>query len=109
MKEMTVKEHLEEELKDPEFRALYEKERWKFDIVKEIITYRIRHKLTQGQLAKRIGVSQQHISKIEDGVFSSLSTLEKLLTAMGMRVQVSFIKIKPQIRKRISQAIVRSN
>ena len=74
MREMTVNEHLQEKLKNPYFKELHELEEQKYNIVRKIIDYRIREGLTQGELATRIGVSQQHISKIESGEFSCVAT-----------------------------------
>ncbi|HEY0463706.1 MAG TPA: type II toxin-antitoxin system HicB family antitoxin [Polyangiaceae bacterium] len=47
--------------------------------------------LTQGQLAKRAGVSQQQIAKLEDpGGNPTIATLEKIATALGLRLELSF-------------------
>ena len=101
MKELTVKEHLQEELKDPHFRELYELEHQKFGIVKKIIDYRIKHGLTQTALAKKIKVSQQHISKIESGEFSSIATLEKVLLGIGMTVRIEAVKLDARAHGRV--------
>ena len=67
MKLESVDKHLKEKLKDPYFKELYELEEQKLGIVKHVIDYRIKHDLNQKALADRIGVTQQHISKIESG------------------------------------------
>lgn len=47
--------------------------------------------LTQGQLAKRAGVSQQQIAKLEDPDGNpTIATLEKIATALGLRLEMSF-------------------
>jgi antitoxin HicB len=47
--------------------------------------------LTQGELAKRAGVSQQQIAKLEDPDGNpTVATLEKIATALGLRLEVSF-------------------
>ncbi len=96
MKPMRVQDHLKEELKDPYFRGLYELEEQKFEVVKKIVGYRIKHKLNQNQLAKKVGVTQQHISKIESGEFSSVMTLAKILLHIGYAVK---IRVVPLSRK----------
>jgi DNA-binding XRE family transcriptional regulator len=93
MKLPTVREHLEVELKDPHFRELWELDQQKLVVVKKIVAYRIKHKLSQGGLAEKVGVSQQHISKIENGEFSSLSTLEKVLMAIGYSVRIRIVPL----------------
>lgn len=105
MKEITVNEHLQEKLKNPYFKELHELEEQKYNIVRKIIDYRIKEKLTQGELAARIGVSQQHISKIESGEFSSVSTLEKVLLGIGMTVRIQAIELNAQTKKRIARVI----
>jgi len=47
--------------------------------------------LTQGQLAKRAGVSQQQIAKLEDPDGNpTVATLAKIATALGLRLELSF-------------------
>jgi predicted transcriptional regulator len=47
--------------------------------------------LTQGQLAKRAGVSQQQIAKLEDPDGNpTVATLEKIAIALGLRLELSF-------------------
>ena len=105
MKEYTFRDHLKEELKDPYFKELYELDQQKLAVVKKIIAYRIKHNLNQGQLAKRIGVTQQHISKIENGEFSSMTTLEKVLLGIGYRVKIEVIPLNVKAKNRIFKAL----
>ena len=103
MKEMTVNEHLQEKLADPYFKELHELEQQKYNIVKKIIDYRIKEGLTQAELARQLGISQQHISKIEGGEFSSVSTLEKILLGIGMTVRIKAVELDMQTKKRIAR------
>lgn len=101
MKNKKVDDLLKEDLKDPYFKELWELEEQKLEMVKPIIEYRIKHNLTQGQLAKKIGVSQQHISNIESGEFSSVSTLEKVLLFIGYKVKMEAIPLTKNVKDRI--------
>ena len=101
MKLESAEKHLKEKLKDPYFKELYELEEQKLDIVKRIVDYRVKHGLNQKQLARRVGVTQQHISKIESGDFVSVMTLEKILLAIGYTVQMKVVQLKPSIADRI--------
>ncbi len=105
MKEITVKEHLQEKLKDPYFRELYELEQQKFGIVRKIIDYRIKNHLSQTDLAEKIGVSQQHISKIESGEFSSVATLEKVLLGIGLTVRMEAVKLSHPLQVKRALAL----
>jgi len=102
MKERTVNEHLQEKLKDPYFKELYELEQQKYSIVRKIIDYRIKKGITQLDLAKEAGVSQQHISKIENGEFSSIMTLEKVLLHIGMTVKMKVVELNANVKKQVS-------
>jgi transcriptional regulator with XRE-family HTH domain len=96
-----AREHLKEKLKDPYFRELYELEEQKLSIVKRIIEYRVRNRISQKRLAGMAGVTQQHISKIENGEFSSIATLEKVLLYIGYTVKMRAIPLRPAIRQKI--------
>ena len=108
MKEYTFRDHLKEELKDPYFKELHELGQQKLEVVKKIIAYRIKHKLNQRQLAKQIGVSQQHISKIENGEFSSVATLEKVLLGIGYSVRIQAVPLSGKVRNRLNKVLSRN-
>lgn len=105
MKDHTVSGHLEGKLKDPYFKELYELEEQKFSVVKKIVAFRIQHKLSQNQLAERIGVTQQHISKIENGDFSSFATLAKILFNIGYAVKLQTIPLSRNKYSRVKRAL----
>lgn len=105
MKEYTFRDHLKEELKDPYFKELHELSQQKLEVVKKIITYRIKHKLNQRQLAKQIGVSQQHISNIENGEFSSVTTLEKVLLGIGYSVRIQAVPLSGKVKNRLKKVL----
>lgn len=90
---MRVKEHIIEKLKkDPGFKERYDLILQKAEIAKKIIGYRIKHNLTQAELADELGVSQQYISKIEEGHFSTLDMVENVLSHIGYRLK---LKVEP--------------
>jgi transcriptional regulator with XRE-family HTH domain len=105
MKEYTFRDHLKEELKDPYFKELHELSQQKLEVVKKIIAYRIKHKLNQRQLAKQLGVSQQHISNIENAEFSSVATLEKVLLGIGYSVKIQAVPLSGKARNRLSKVL----
>jgi len=105
MKMTTVQEHLKAKLQDPYFKELYELEEQKLSIVKRIIDYRIKHGLAQKDLAKRAGMSQQHISKIENGEFSSVATLQKVLLFIGYTVKIEAIPLSTKLKNRLERVL----
>ena len=94
MNAFRISDHLKEKTKDPYFKELYELEAQKYAIVEKIVEYRIKKRMTQEQLAKEVGVTQQQISKVENGEFSSVMTLEKILLAIGMTMQIKAVPFK---------------
>ena len=87
-----VDDYIKEKIKrNPDFKAHYDLLMEKTAVVKKIIEYRIRHKLSQEQLAKEIGVTQQYISKIEEGEFSNLDTIENVLEHIGYRLKLEVV------------------
>ncbi len=105
MKDHAINEYLAEKLKNSYFKELYEFEEQKFSVVKKIVAFRIQHKLSQNQLAERIGVTQQHISKIENGDFSSFATLAKILFNIGYAVRLQTIPIRHNKYSRVKRAL----
>lgn len=93
-KMLKVDEHLKEEMKRPAFKELCELECQKLQIAKKIVGYRITHNLTQKQLAKKIKVSQQYISKIEKGEFFNIPSLEKVLIPLGYKVKLEAVPLR---------------
>ena len=87
-----VDDYIKEKIKnDPDFKVRYDLIKEKVAVVKKIIEYRIRHKLSQEQLAKEIGVTQQYISKIEEGEFSNLDAIEDILEQIGYRLKLEVV------------------
>ena len=89
----TFKSRLHDELKDPEFKMHYQEERQALKMAMKIAELREKKGLSQQQLAKLMGTSQQAISRIESGEYDgfTLKTLEKIAEATGMRVKVEFV------------------
>ena len=52
-------------MKNPEFRAEYEKADAEFAIIEALVRARVRAKLSQAELAKRIGTTQSAIARLE--------------------------------------------
>ena len=88
MKRMRLTTHqqvLKAELKDPQFRRGYEEELEKLRLVDALIGLRERQGLTQAALAKRLGVSQPFIAKLERANTHNftLDTLVKVVSALN--------------------------
>ena len=100
----SVGEHLREKSKDPLFRELMELEEEKARIASLVVGYRAEHHLNQGQLARKIGVTQQYISKIEEGDFSNLSTIQKILLVLGYHVSLRAFPLDSRTKRAFRRA-----
>ncbi len=107
MKEYKVSDHLKEKIKIPHFKKLYECEAQKFAIIEKIVAFRIKNRMSQTQLAKKVGVTQQQISKVEHGEFSSVIILEKILLAIGMTVQIKAVPIRTSNKNRSASRLAK--
>jgi len=89
----TFKSRLREDLKDPEFKRHYDEEKQALKLAMKITALREQKGLSQQQLAKLMGTSQQAISRIESGEYEgfTLKTLEKVAEATGMKVKIDFV------------------
>ncbi len=88
-----VEDHLQERRRHPSFRELQELDEEKLKVAKVIIGARIRKRLSQTALARRLGVTQQQVSKLENGEFDNLATLQKVLITMGYQVRASAVPL----------------
>ena len=89
---VTHDEVLKEFLKDEEFRKGYEQELDKLRIAHALIKLRERRGLTQAALARRMGVSQPFIAKLESGQAKNynLETLAKVAFALNSNLKIEF-------------------
>lgn len=86
------RETLNEQLKDPAFKKEYDDLETEFQIIRAIIDARTEMGITQKQLSDLTGIAQADISKLENGNANpSLKTLQRLASAMGKKVKISFI------------------
>lgn len=85
------REHLEELKKNPQFAAEYERTRSEREVMRAVIRARLECKLTQKELARRTGIRQSNISRIENGTSSpTVDTLARLAEGMGKRLTIEF-------------------
>jgi transcriptional regulator with XRE-family HTH domain len=86
-------------MKEPGFKAGYDAVEEEFSLASLLIEARTRAKLTQGELAERMGTSQSTIARLESGKAKpSLSTLRRLAKATGMQLKIS-LEPKPRSKK----------
>ncbi len=83
---------LEEDLKDPEFKKEWDSLELEFQIQAALMQARVDADMTQAELAKKSGIRQSNISRIESGaVLPRLDTLETLARAMGKQLKITMV------------------
>jgi len=89
----TFRSRLREDLRDPEFKAHYQEEQQALKLAMKIAKLREKKGLSQQQMAKLMGTSQQAVSRIESGEYEgfTLKTLEKIAEATGTKVKIEFV------------------
>lgn len=80
---------LKEQLTDPDFRADWERTTLARAVANQVIKYRIDHGLSQSALARRLGVSQAVVGRLELGEHEpKIATLSKLARTLGLRFTI---------------------
>lgn len=78
-------------MKDPKFRRALKETRLEYDIARAIILARLKHKMTQKELAKRLKTKQSVISRVENGQTTpTISFLKRLASSFDGVLKVSF-------------------
>jgi predicted transcriptional regulator len=82
----TLKKRL---MKNPKFRRKYEKADAEFSMVEALIKARTVAKLSQAEVAKRIGTTQSAIARLEAGnTEPTIPTLRRYAEATGKKLRI---------------------
>jgi DNA-binding XRE family transcriptional regulator len=85
----SYKVHLNEQLADPEFKSLYEEEKYLLELGLKIAETRQHLGISQKDLAQKSRITQQQLSKIENGCNCNLLTFIKVSSTLGLSVNLS--------------------
>ncbi len=87
---ITFEEHKRKLLADPEVRKFYDELEPEYTIIRSIINNRLKKKISQQELAKKVGTGQSAISRLESGNANpSMRFLQKVAKALGTRLTIS--------------------
>jgi len=91
--------YLEEQMKDPHFATRFKKAGKAWDIALKIAALRQESGLSQKELAKRVGTSQQQISRLESSSYEghSLSMLRRIAEALEATVHIDIQRRRPKV------------
>jgi len=87
---ITYREHRKELLKDKKVKDEYEKLLPEYELAKSLIDQRLKKRMTQGDVAKKTGMPQSTISRIEGLTHGlpKLSTLKKIADALDAKLVI---------------------
>jgi HTH-type transcriptional regulator / antitoxin HipB len=85
---MTFQSHLKKLRQIEEFNEKYEEEKRIVGLAIKIAEFRQKQKLTQAELAKRSGITQQQLSKLERGENCNVATFLKVCNSLGVEVML---------------------
>lgn len=86
-----LEDHLRESLKNPAFRKAWEASEVEYQLSRQIISERLRRKMTQQDLAKKAKTTQAVVSRIERMTENvSVRLLKRIADAFGKRLRVQF-------------------
>lgn len=90
MANVSFKDYLATQLKDPEFKKAFEGETTKLESAIAVANVRKQSGLSQRELAAASKVPQSTIARIERGANTSVDTLTKIANALGKKLTVGF-------------------
>lgn len=77
-------------MKDEEFKKEYDKLQPRYEVISQIIEARKEQKMTQTDLAKKMGTQKSNISRLESGNYNpSLDFLIKVAQCLGKDLKVT--------------------
>ena len=92
-KPIDFQEHLAEQLKNPEFRKLYDYFGEQLEISYQLLQLRKKHRLSQVQLAKKLRTTQSNVARMESGNQNfTIRMLHRIADVFGRKLKVEFTK-----------------
>jgi len=85
---MKFREHLNEEMKNAQFKKAFDEEKHLLELGLVITEAREQRGLSQRELAQKSHVTQQQLSKIENGINCNMLTFIKVSSALGLDLAV---------------------
>ena len=97
--------YLEDQLKDKDFAARFKKAGEAWDVALQLAALRKESGLSQKELARRVGTSQQQISRLESPSYEghSLSMLRRVSEVLGATLHVKIQRKKHPKQVRLRQ------
>ena len=85
----TWKEHKQELLKNPKFKAAYNELEPEYRLANELIRTRLGKKMTQAEVAEKAGVSRVVVARLESGTTNpTVETVNRVAGALGKELKL---------------------
>jgi len=103
----THEEILAEEMKNPEFRAEYERTAFAHEISMFVLRYRTEHGMTIDDLARQLDMTPDEVTRLEASEYTpSFDTLQRLAEKTGTTFTVEITAKRPKLRKPNLTAVI---
>ena len=99
---LTFAAHIEQKLKDERFRKMYEEERQMAELAVRLALARDKSGKSQKDVAREARITQQQLSRLENGSRCNVNTLLKVCKALGLTLELKE-EYPPGIVRRIDQ------
>ncbi len=77
-------------MKDEEFKNEYDRLQPRYDLIAQIINARHEQRITQAEMAERMGTKKSNISRFESGSYNpSLDFLVRAAASLGKKIEFS--------------------
>ena len=88
-KAISFEDYLAKQLKNPKFKKYYDEYGKQLEIAYQILQLRKRKKMSQAELARKIGTKQSNIARMEIGQQNfTIDTLQKISKAFNRELKV---------------------
>lgn len=87
--QIDINKEIEKQMENPKFKKEWEENSAEYELIGEMISLRKKKKISQSELANRIGVKQQVISRLEKKENSpSLKLFSSIVDALGYELKI---------------------
>ena len=93
IKAINFQDYLAKQLKNPEIKKHYNEYGKQLEIAYLILGLRKKERISQAELARKIGTSQSNIARMEAGEQNfTIDTLQKISSAFNRDLKIEFVK-----------------
>ena len=92
-KAVDFQEYLNEKLKNPKFKRCYDEYGKQLEIAYRILQLRKQNKMSQAELAEKIGTKQSDVARMESGQQNfTTNILQKIASAFKHNLEIKFVR-----------------